>query len=114
MPREYLQYLEDILECIRRIENFTSNLSLEDFKKDIKTQDAVLRNLQVIGEAVKAIPEEIRIENPDIEWKKIAGLRDIITHLYFGLDNAIIWDVIRNKLDPLKAGILKILKSIEN
>ena len=110
MPRDYLQYLDDILESIKRLEEFTANMSFEDFTCDIKTQDAVIRNLQVIGEAVKVIPDEIKKKNPNIEWRKIAGLRDIITHLYFGIDNSIIWDIIQNKLNPLKKGILQILR----
>ena len=113
MPRDYLQYLDDILDAVKRIVDFTADLSFKDFERDIKTQDAVLRNLQVIGEAVKVIPEEVKKSNPDIEWRKIAGLRDIITHLYFGIDNTIIWDILTNKLGPLEKGIRQILHNYD-
>jgi len=105
MPRDYKVYLEDIVEAIRKIKFFTSDLSLQTFSLDIKTFDAVIRNLEIIGEAIKRVPEEIRSLYPDVEWKKIAGLRDILAHEYFGIDIEIIWDVIKNKLPPLEKQI---------
>jgi uncharacterized protein with HEPN domain len=101
--------LDDIIEAAEHIENYTSGLSLKAFSKDRKTRDAVLYNLQVVGEAIKKVPEEIRSRHPDVEWKKIAGLRDILVHEYFGIDVDIVWDVVVNKLPDLKLQIEKIL-----
>jgi uncharacterized protein with HEPN domain len=109
MPRDYKVYLDDIIEAAEHIEKYTSGLSLEAFSKDRKTRDAVLYNLQVVGEAIKKVPEEVRSRHPDIEWKKIAGLRDILVHEYFGIDVDIVWDVVANKLPDLKLQIEKIL-----
>ena len=89
MPRDYKVYLDDILEASARIRNYTSGLTLEGFKNDTKTLDAVVRNLEVIGEATKKVPDDVRSRYPDVEWKKIAGLRDILIHEYFGIDEPV-------------------------
>ena len=78
---------------------------------DTRTLDAVLRNLEVIGEAVKMLPEEVRSRGRDVEWKKIAGLRDILIHRYFGIDLEIIWDVVRNQLPVLRERVAKLLEN---
>ncbi|MBI3316462.1 MAG: DUF86 domain-containing protein [Candidatus Omnitrophica bacterium] len=109
MPRDYKVYLDDILEAASRIQTYTSSLTREQFSSDLKTLDAVVRNLEIIGEAVKKIPKEIQTKYPSVEWKKIAGLRDILIHEYFGIDTEIIWDVIKNKLPDLAIEIKKIL-----
>lgn len=108
MSRDFKVYLEDILEAACKIREFTKGLKAEDLSKDAKTQDAVIRNLEVIGEAVKRLPEDIRGKSPDTEWKKIAGLRDILIHEYFGIDVEIVWDIIQNKLPKLEAQIRKL------
>ncbi len=109
MPRDHRVYLDDIIEAINRIAIYTQGQTLSVFSKDLKTVDAVVRNLEIIGEAVKKIPQEIKDQNPNIEWKKIAGLRDILIHEYFGIDTDIIWDVIQNKLPSFKNRIEKII-----
>ncbi|MDH4085295.1 MAG: DUF86 domain-containing protein, partial [Nitrospira sp.] len=101
MPRDSRVYLEDILEATRKITSYTANLSKAAFLEDEKTFDAVVRNLEVIGEAVKKLPEDLRTQHPSLEWKKMAGLRDILIHEYFGLDSEIVWDIVKNKVPTL-------------
>lgn len=84
--RDYRLYLEDILEAARRIEKYAEGLILEKLKKNTLVLDAVVRNLEIIGEAAKNIPSQIREKYFEIEWKKIAGIRDILAHEYFGID----------------------------
>ena len=105
MSRDYKVYLEDILEAIGKIRTYTAGMSADSFASDDKTLDAVLRNLEVIGEAVKCVPDEVRTQHEEVEWKKIAGLRDILIHQYFGIDAEIIWDVVQNKLPELERQI---------
>jgi uncharacterized protein with HEPN domain len=109
MPRDSKVYLEDILEAITKIRRYTAGLSQEAFCKDEKTLDAAVRNLEVIGEAVKKIPANIRSKHPQVDWKKIAGLRDILIHEYFGIDVDIIWDIIESKLPVLEREVKKIV-----
>lgn len=102
MQRDNQVYLEDILEASHRILTYTKDLDLSAFSKDHRTVDAVVRNLEIIGEAVKKLSEETRKRRPEIEWKKISGLRDILIHEYYGIDYEIIWDIIKNKLPVLE------------
>ena len=113
MTREYKVYLTDILEAIRKIEKYTGNLSFDDLANDELVQDAVVRNLEIIGEAVKNIPVEIRNKKPEIEWQKIAGLRDILVHAYFGVDVEIVWDIIIAKIPELKKRVLGMISETE-
>ena len=110
MPRDYKVFLEDILEAIRKIRDYTDGLSLEAFTADSKTFDAVIRNLEIIGEAVKQIPEDIRSLRPEVEWKRVGRLRDILIHQYFGVDAQIVWDIVQNKLAPLEQAIRALLQ----
>lgn len=109
MQRSYEAYLKDIIDAIRKIENYTENMSYEDFLKDELRQDGVVKNLEVIGEAVKNIPDDLKRKKPGIEWKKIAGLRDILTHGYFGINFEIVWDVTSNKVPDLKKNVQELL-----
>lgn len=108
--RDYKLYLDDILEAAKRIEKYTKGLTLEKLKRNELIIDGVVRNLEIIGEAVKNIPANVKDKYPDIEWKKIAGLRDILAHEYFGIDLEILWDIIENKLPELKKEISRLLK----
>jgi uncharacterized protein with HEPN domain len=102
MPRDFEVYLEDIRQAIRKIHNYTASLTRESFAQDAMRIDAVVRNLEIIGEATKMIPESIRARYPSVEWKKIAGLRDILAHHYFEVDLDIVWDILQNKLPALE------------
>ena len=113
MPeRDWTLFLKDIQTHSRRIISYTKDISQKDFFKDVKTYDAVMRNLQIIGEAIKHLPADVRREYKSIDWKKAAGLRDIVVHEYFGINEDIIWDVIRNKVPELEKEVKKILKKI--
>ena len=101
-------YLNHILEAIERIEAYTS-AGADAFRDDIKTQDAVIRNLQVIGEAAKKVSLKTRAATPEIPWSDIAGMRDRVVHHYFGVSLDIVWDVIANHLPPLRAGVRRVL-----
>jgi uncharacterized protein with HEPN domain len=109
MPRDYEVYLEDILQAITKIRQYTAGLSPAAFAGDAKTLDAVVRNLEVIGEAAKTIPEAFRSQHPEVEWKKLVGLRNILIHEYFGIDAELIWDIIQNKLATLEEQIRAML-----
>jgi uncharacterized protein with HEPN domain len=110
MPRDHGVYLIDILEAVRRILSYTEGMSLVDFEKSLVTIDAVVRNLEVIGEAAGRIPGEIQAEAPDIEWRKIIALRNVLAHEYFGVNTKIVWDVVVNKLRPLERASRRILE----
>lgn len=109
MLRDFKVLLDDILEASRRIQSYTEGMTLQELRVDKKTTDAVVRNLEVIGEAIKKLPIEIRDRYPDVPWKKIAGLRDILIHEYFGIDLDIIWDVVQTKLPALAERVTAIL-----
>ena len=105
MSQGFNLYLDDILEAIRRIELYTGSKSWREFAEDILVQDAVLRNLANLSEAVKRLPAELTDVQPQIQWRKIAGLRDILVHEYGGVELEIVWDVVRSKLPELKTAV---------
>lgn len=109
-PRDVRLFISDILEAIGKIDRFTGNMSYEEFLKDERTQDAVLRNLEIIGEAVKNIPTEVKDRYPDIDWKGASGMRDKLIHEYFGVSLYIVWETIKNDLPPLKQKMSSISK----
>ncbi len=114
MSRDPRVYLEDVLESIRRINTYITGLDEERLAADQLRLDAVVRNLEVIGEAVKQLPEEITQQQSHVEWRKIGGLRDILIHHYFGIDVGIIWDVVQNKLPDFERQIRTILHSLDD
>lgn len=108
MPRNIQAYIDDILNALRKIDQYKLGLMYQNFLENELIQDAMIRNLEIIGEAVKNIPDNIKLNFSEIEWKKISGLRDILIHAYFGIDLELLWDVIQNKINALKAAMLKI------
>lgn len=111
MKKEHHVYLEDILESIQRIEEYVSDINESDFYKNYQVQDAVLRRLEIMGEAVKNIPEDVRENYPDIPWRKIAGLRDVLIHAYSGVNVKRVWKIIKDNLPELKNRITAIIQS---
>jgi uncharacterized protein with HEPN domain len=101
-------YLGHILEAVERILAYSVEGEVS-FRRDAKTQDAIIRNLQVMGEAVKKVSPEVRAAYPDIPWKDIAGLRDRVVHDYFGISLDIVWDVVRNHVPPLREKLRTVL-----
>ena len=107
------EFLLDMLEGIKRVELYTERLSYQDFLGKIETQDAVVRNLEIIGEASKNISKDLRIEYNHIPWKEIAGMRDKVIHFYFGVNWDIVWRAAKETLPQLKEKIEGILNKVE-
>lgn len=105
MSRSLSLYLNDILNSIAKIQKYTRDFDYDDLINNEQVVDAVTHNLLIIGEAVKQIPDYYREKYPDIEWRQIAGLRDVIAHTYFYINPKIIWNIIQDKLEPLKKRI---------
>ena len=110
MPRDYRVFLDDILEAAKKVLEYTAGFSDQQFFADRKTVEAVVWNLQIIGEAAKNVPEKIRFRYPDVPWRDMAGLRDIIVHQYFGIKLDLIWKVIQNDLPFVEERIRVIIE----
>jgi uncharacterized protein with HEPN domain len=112
MDRESDDYLQDILDAMEKAQQFVKNLSYEEFTKDDKTVFAVVRALEIIGEATKNIPDDNRKNNPDIPWKDMVGMRDILIHAYFGVDMETVWLTVTKRITEIKPLIQKMLKKL--
>ncbi len=97
---DYRVYVQDILEAIKRIDEYIGKMTFEEFSKDKKTMDAVVRNFAVIGEAAKNVPVSIKRKHPEIAWKRMSGMRDKVIHEYFGVDPHILWGTAKTDLPP--------------
>ena len=106
-------YLEDVLEASRKLRDFTKGMSYEEFLRDEKTKDAVLRNLEVIGEAAKNLPEDFKTAWAEVEWKKAAGMRNKLIHEYFGVSPQIVWETLKNDIPKLEHQVKNILEALE-
>ena len=113
MKKEDMVFIGHILEQIELIEKSTNRISREEFNLNLDIKDATIRRIEIMGEAVKNISEEFKRIHPEIEWRKIAGIRDKIIHKYFEIDWEIVWAVIQQDMKPLKEKILKIKENIE-
>ena len=112
MTRDPRVYLAHILECIQKIERFTAEGRARFFGEDV-IQDAVLRNLEVMGEAAKRLDEAYRAAHPDVPWRALAGLRDVLIHQYEGVDLERVWAIVQNQLPKLKEAIASLLPPLE-
>ncbi len=109
MSRDYLLYLEDMRDACRKLLSYTEGLSFDEFATDERTYDAVIYNLVILGKACKHVPPLVRKSYPQVQWRKVAGLRDIAIHRYFGLDEEVLWDIIQREIHPLLARIDQII-----
>jgi len=112
MKKDTKFFIEHILESIRLIEAYTKQVSKEDFFETVYIQDAVIRRLEIIGEAVKNILPEVRDKYQDVPWREIAGMRDVLIHEYFGVDLDLTWRVIKRDLPELKQKLARIMEEI--
>jgi uncharacterized protein with HEPN domain len=113
MKKEWGDYVADILNSLAEIDEFIRGMTYAAFIKDRRTVNAVIRSLEVMGEAAKRIPDEIRKKYPDIPWKQMTGMRDKLIHEYAGVDLETVWDVSTVELPPLRPFLEKLAKDIE-
>ena len=113
MPRDCKVYLDDILLACRKIMDYTSGMSAKEFGKDEMVIDAVVRNLTIIGEAVKSIPEDWQQHYSHVDWPKINALRNILVHEYFGVNLTILWETVEQKIPQLLADVTAMLAELE-
>lgn len=107
--RTLLDYLEDIERAIEAIGDFVDGISYEDFEKDLKTQYAVLKAIEIIGEATRKIPDDFRKKHSEVPWKEVVGMRDKLVHDYMGVDLQTVWDTATKNIPPLKNKIQELI-----
>lgn len=112
MSKSATDLIRHILDEILFLEKESKNISEAEFMNDETRERAFARSLEIIGEAVKLMPEEVRSANPDIDWKGLAGLRDRLIHHYFGVDYALVWDVVTKELPTVKNKLSEIIKEL--
>jgi uncharacterized protein with HEPN domain len=114
VKRSLRDYIVDILTSFQEVEDFTDNMEFGIFVGDKKTVNAVIRSMEVMGEAARKIPAEVREKYPGIPWKRMAGMRDKLIHEYSGVDLEIVWNVLKTELPPIKPLFEQILHDMEN
>ena len=113
MKRDHKLFLKDIIEAMESIENFVEDMDLEELAEDDKTSSAVIRKFEIIGEATKHVPDRIKKRYPEVPWKRMAGMRDRLSHAYFGIDYLLVRDAVKIELPRIKPILRKILAEIE-
>jgi len=112
VTRQARLYLEDIRESIERVQEYVAELTEQQFREDRRTQDAVVRRLEIIGEAVKHLPESLRAKHTDVPWSQISGARDILVHEYFRVDLTLTWAMVTRDLPELQRNVREILQEL--
>lgn len=113
MTKDARIYLEDILECIEKIREYTREMDLDEFIQNSSMQDAVLRRFEIIGEAVKHLPEDLKAQYPKVPWKEIAGMRDVLIHEYAGVHIDRVWRAIEKDIPVLRKEIKRIIRDLK-
>ncbi len=113
MSRDWSIYLRDMKEFCDKILKYTKGISREEFDRHGIIYDATIRNVELIGEAARQIPDEVRSVSPEIEWSKIMAVRNILIHGYFGIDDDILWDIVKNKIEPLRQELEDLERELE-
>ena len=114
MSRNVALYIKDILENMRDAEEFVQGMSYAQFAADKRTFNAVVRSLEVVGEAAKNIPEEIRMKYPGVPWREMAGMRDKVIHFYFGVDREAVWIAVKERIPSFRPQIEQILRGLKS
>lgn len=110
MTRSARLWLEDILEAAELLRRYVSGIDFDGFKDDVEKQDAVVRRLEIIGQAVKELPEDLRAQYPSIQWRDIAGAREVVAHEYFRVDLVLVWGMVTKDVPKLAEGVRKMLR----
>lgn len=113
MTRDLRDYIEDMLTSLDEVQEFTHGMSFDAFEEDRKTRNAVVRSLEVLGEAAKKLPESVQASAATIPWKQMAGMRDKLIHAYFGVDWQIVWLVATEELPPLRPALEDLRRQFE-
>jgi uncharacterized protein with HEPN domain len=113
MKRDYKLFIKDTISAMKSIEEFVEGLSRDEVREDDKTSSAVIRKFEIIGEATRHVPDNLKEKYPDIPWKRMAGMRDRLIHAYFGVDYRLVWEAIKIDIPELKPRLQEVLAQLE-